>query len=538
MRETNNKSKYFPFWIATFVLILLISFAEGWALWKTNGHFCYPMDDTFIHLAMAKHLLKYGVWGISQGEFSGASSSILYPLFLTGIAKIVGLNIYIPFIINFICGILIVYVLFKILKEYISNNFALSLSLISIILFTPLTNLVILGMEHTFHLLFSLLLVYQANKICTYSSPTKDYGWLILWGFLNVATRYEGMFLVACVCLLLFFEKKWFWSIFLGAISALPIIMYGVFSLKNGGDFLPNTLLLKQENTFLQSEGIKRILKAPYEEGFWISSLLFLNILLIWKELAKEKREKIYIYLFLGAAFIHFLFPHFGSFYRYEAYLIPLGMISLSIYVGKNWDFIIDYLQKLWQKKEAFTAFSIIALFLSFPMLYRSITAHYVAPAAICNIYQQQIQMAEFLHKYYENQVVADNDIGAICYFTDVKNLDLFGLGSKDVFWAKRNKNHFGAFMNQWVKSKKARIALFYEWWFPEEEANMYKDWVKVGEWHLQNNYVCGGEVVSFFAVDSSEVEYLEKSLKAFEKADAENPKFVPNRVLIKDAME
>lgn len=535
MRETNSKRKYFPFFIATFVLLLLVSFTEGWALFKTNGHFCYPMDDSFIHLAIAKHLLKYGVWGISQGEFSGASSSILYPILLASVGKLVGLNIFIPFIINIIGGILIVFVIFKILENQINSNSILILSLICIIFFTPLTNMVVLGMEHTLQILFSLLLFYEAGKISDSTNPNlKIQLRLILWGFLNVATRYEGMFLIVCVCLWLFTQKKWLLGLLLGIISLLPIIMYGVFSLQNGGHFLPNTLLLKQENTFLQVEGIKRILKAPYEEGFWITSLFVLNIMLIWRELAKNKTEKTYIFLFLGATLFHFLFPHFGSFYRYDAYLIPLGMIGLCISVGKNRDFIGLYLKELWTKKIAFSAFAILSIFLSFPLFYRAITAHYVAPSATCNIYQQQVQMANFIHQYYDNEVVADNDIGAICYFTDAKNLDLFGLGSNDVFLAKRNHTFSGEFMNKWVKSKKARIALFYEWWFPEEQKNMYKDWVKVGEWHLQNNYVCGGEIVSFFAVDSSESTLLKKNLKEFEKLGEDNPKLIENTDFIK----
>jgi len=44
----------------------------------TNGAFVYPLDDTFIHMALAKNLAYYGNWGMDRYAFASASSSVLY----------------------------------------------------------------------------------------------------------------------------------------------------------------------------------------------------------------------------------------------------------------------------------------------------------------------------------------------------------------------------------------------------------------------------------------------------------------------------
>lgn len=35
-------------------------------LLKTDNHYIYPLDDTFIHLAMAKNFALHDVWGVTR----------------------------------------------------------------------------------------------------------------------------------------------------------------------------------------------------------------------------------------------------------------------------------------------------------------------------------------------------------------------------------------------------------------------------------------------------------------------------------------
>ena len=46
-----------------------------------TGHFVYPLDDAYIHLALAEQL-AHGQYGTNPGEFSSPSSSLLWPFLL------------------------------------------------------------------------------------------------------------------------------------------------------------------------------------------------------------------------------------------------------------------------------------------------------------------------------------------------------------------------------------------------------------------------------------------------------------------------
>src|SRR5436190_4440247 len=48
-----------------------------WAVAATGEASPYPLDDTFIHLAMARNLAN-GHWGITKHAFSNASTSPVY----------------------------------------------------------------------------------------------------------------------------------------------------------------------------------------------------------------------------------------------------------------------------------------------------------------------------------------------------------------------------------------------------------------------------------------------------------------------------
>ncbi len=48
-----------------------------------SGHIIYPLDDAYIHMAIAKNFSKYGVWGINKEYFTSSSSSLLYTVILS-----------------------------------------------------------------------------------------------------------------------------------------------------------------------------------------------------------------------------------------------------------------------------------------------------------------------------------------------------------------------------------------------------------------------------------------------------------------------
>src|SRR6476620_10286707 len=96
--------------LATFLPILLIEFR---VINFTNRIFVYPIDDTFIHMQVARNVATHGNWGITASEFGSASSSIFYTLLLSLLFAVFSANILIPLIVNCIAGIILLYVLQK-----------------------------------------------------------------------------------------------------------------------------------------------------------------------------------------------------------------------------------------------------------------------------------------------------------------------------------------------------------------------------------------------------------------------------------------
>ena len=73
------------------IFFCLVSGILLWAaLGRTEGQFIYPLDDAYIHLAIADQWAQTGVWGISPGQFASASSSPLFT-FCLGLGARLGL---------------------------------------------------------------------------------------------------------------------------------------------------------------------------------------------------------------------------------------------------------------------------------------------------------------------------------------------------------------------------------------------------------------------------------------------------------------
>jgi hypothetical protein len=122
-----------------------------------------------------------------------------------------------------------------------------------------------------------------------------------------------------------------------------------------------------------------------------------------------------------------------------------------------------------------------------------------ISALATKNIYEQQIQMAQFLKKYKNHANIAANDIGAITYFTEIKLLDLAGLGNYEVLKLIKTGNFNNETAQKLLLDYNVELIIVYEHWFKNIsfENDYYK---KMGEWKIKKNVVCGGDTVSFYS--------------------------------------
>ncbi len=512
--------KYWPllsvmsiYWGTVLVLVLL-------SINRNQAHLIYPLDDTYIHMAMAKNAVLYHVWGVTKYAFTSSTSSPLWTALLAITYLAFGVNEVLPLILNVLFGTFLIIVSYFFLAKYINNTFRTFIILLAAVFVTPLPSLTIAGMEHVLHAFLSLCFAYLSMlTLSTNTKPFQRNSVLLtsLAPFVTMA-RYEGIFLVFVVCVLLLLKKRVFYSAVIGIAALLPVILYGVWSLTHGWYFLPNSVLLKGFIPTFSLNGISKlfVLLTPGKIHILlllISSLLLLLFIYLKKEKQNDGR-KYAILIFVVTLLFHMQFASVGRFFRYEAYLVLLGVIVIGISVNDllpekyKWDF----------NKRRLSSRVMITLFIiviCFPFGYRALKSISITPRATTNIYEQQYQMGTFIKQFYQGKTIVANDIGAITYLADVQLIDIVGLGSLEPLKLNLRNDFTTKQIYDLSHQGGGIIAIVYNQAF-DENGGLPLQWMRIGQWRIPHNVVCAFDMVSLFAVVPSASVDLLKNLKQF----------------------
>ena len=514
----NGIKAYWPFIAAMVVYLVVTVIIIYIAIQRNDGYFVYPLDDTYIHMAIAKNVTLYRIWGITQYGFTSSTSSPLWTALLALVYQLFGISEIVPLVLNLIIGSSIIWSLDFLLRSHIPNPTYRLIILCVMIFATPLPTITFISMEHTLHGLLTLWFIYLAvREIPSSFISTRQYALLMTLSFFLSITRYEGLFAIFVVCVLLLLNKRWKITFLMGIAGIFPVTMYGLWSISNGWFFVPNSLLIKANTSVLHIGG-----SVPYTIRFMIYNfmtaphilvLLILSVGLIFNRASKsEWDEKNYLniaFVFIGL--LQTIFAKTGWLFRYEGYLVTLGLFAISISVKKE-DLLILFKSSSMLKRISYS-FAMVLLVL--PFFQRIFDSLIKTPQASTNIYEQQYQMAKFLKRFYPRDYIAINDIGAISYHTDVHVVDLFGLGSMESARAILLGNYSTEIIRDLAHTKDVKIAIVYENWYPQF-GGLPLEWQKVGEWEVQNNVTLGDSIVAFLAVDPSEKEGLRDNLSEF----------------------
>jgi hypothetical protein len=514
--------QHWPIFAAAAVLSLIVITLLSLSVKQNEGHLVYALDDPYIHMAMAKNMARHGVWGVTRHAFSPASSSILWTLILSLCYFIFGTGETIPLVLNFIFALLVLVLAHRILNQSKLARPYKFLLLLCLVLFTPLPVVIFVGMEHAAQILIDILFAYQAARFLSkqdQEKSTRDARWLLLLSALVPLIRYEGLFLIALVCILLLARGRVLMAFASGAAAAIPIAIFGYISVRHGAFWLPNSVLLKGTNPAsgplaLLGHAFTQLKAAPYL-GFLI--VLAGGLYIARRKAGRElwEREQSLLLIFIFTTLLHVTFSLvLVWFYRYEAYLVALGVLACGLSLRHLFN-----AEMLKERKAAslakFATFVVIASLCIVSLAGRSAVSLRHTPRATTNIYQQQYQMALFLRDYYQGSAAAANDIGAINYFADIECLDLWGLATTEVARAKREGKYDTRLIHALGEQSGAKIAIVYDSWL-DEYGGAPLEWTPVGRWKIPDNIVCRDDTVSFYAVDPTETEHLIQSLRAF----------------------
>jgi len=561
---------------AALIIVLVIS------LGRNEGHFSYALDDAFIHMAIAKNIMRHGVWGVTPYEFASASSSYLWTLLLSFVYLVSGVRDLTPFILNALFGTLLVGAGYYVLKAYRLPPWYLAIVLITAVFAMPLVPLIFSGMEHVLHALLVVLFAGLASRELareTAPPPMRALRWLYLLVPFVVLARFESLALVAAVVMLFLLRRRWRDALIIAALAALVVIVpglismkYAVVSLPNSLDhrrlFLPVSVMAKlqvpliphsaEEMAILFKHGVMQVVSVSY-----LGLALLLGVFIMIGRAVKGARfweeRQLLLILALVAVLFHAVYGRVGWLMRYEAYVVVLsvfallaGAYDLFAVPREEWTRLTvarrRVLAATWGVAVILGVACVLPITLPHPempdyqyrtltekdrqqyreyvyqmygmanLYYRVVIAHRNIAVQTTNIYQQQVQMGRFLHQYYDAESVVANDIGAITYYTKIRLLDLEGLGSMQFLPYRLAAGQFTPeHIRLFADRTNARIAVVYDTWYRNpQKLNVLPNWVAVGQWTIPDNRICGGDTVTFYAVDPTEAPALAANLREF----------------------
>lgn len=522
-RDRETLSTWGPPSLVSAVLLIHAWALHHAALARTGGFAPFPLDDAFIHLALAKHLAFDGVYGISSHTFAAASSSVAWPYLLAGAMRLFGDRAVLPIIINAVFAVACVFAMDRGYRAMTrdDNVLARTALLAAASWMTPLPLLIVLGMEHTAHAFATLGLLLATARHLTHEPRSRDRVVVALWALSVTAFRYEGLFAIAFIAVLLLLCRRRFEALSVAAAGAVPIVGFGLYAMASGQRFLPLSVLLKRhELRFRDASDVTDWLGTDLMQR--LGTEAYLSVLLVacvaatlWGLVRRERVDKAVVPALVALLIVaHVEFAALGWFYRYEAYLVLIGVFfggARLLEIGRD-----AYATAATRPARiAFMALvGALVLACGAPLGKRALSAMRDAPAACQNIFQQQVQSGRFLATYFAKDRVAVNDIGAVAYLGHDRIVDLVGLASLDVATARRMN-----FQNPLSPgdidrlTKDVEVAIVYDEWFA---TGLPRRWMKLGRWQIQDNKVCAFTGVSIYATRPESAPRVTEALADF----------------------
>jgi hypothetical protein len=523
--------RHWPFLAAAALWLAIFGITLARILSIAGGRLIYASDDVYIHMAIAKDLALHGVWGVTPYGFTSCASSILWPILIAATYALFGVNEWSPLLLNLGISIAVLAAVYSGMRSRGRGDGVCAAVLVVLVLCVPFTAISFDGMEHMLQILVFVLFAERLLSVLLRDDHPAFDPWLFVLGCGLTLIRYEGLFLAGAAAVLLAWRRRRGQAAAVIVAACLPVAVMAWISLAHGWYPIPNSVLIKSAPfTDIIPEAPVQILTRPfrYLTGRDYILALVLLTLLSWLVAARDgKHAKSFARLAPGAFFLMIAFVHGALidmewFYRHAAYLIALGVWSLEAAAPPG-----GWALRLPRSAAARAAAGVLIFLLGYPFFGRAEGAVANTPLASRNIYEMQYQMAMFLNRYYPQGPVAANDIGAVSYFNGFPLLDLYGLASMDVARAKLGGTYDTAVIDRLVRESGARVVVVYDYWF-DRYGGLPPGWVKAGEWHFTDCYVCGGDTVSFYAPDPAQADLLRAQLREYESSLPARVTFVP----------
>src|SRR5579872_520927 len=485
---------------------------------RNAGSFSYPLDDTFIHMAIGRTLAEHGVYGVTRHGFTAASSSIAWPLLLAAVDRVAGDHLLTPLLLNAAIGVGLVAYLAGIAGRVAprSSPLARTMWLVLVVAAIPLPTIALLGMEHTAHILACIAVVTLAAEWLAGDSPAPP-GALLATVLGASCLRYESLFLAGVVAAAAVWRRRWRGAALVVAAAALPVALFGAYSVGHGWKAVPNSVLLKGNRIkFVDFSDVGDFLGGDFVTALCAEPHMLAALLggaVVGVAAARSEGptspHALRIGLSVLAGAVHVQFASLNWFFRYEAYAVALLVANAGL-------FVLDKTSRphprTFGRAAAAGAVAAAVLALS-PLARRTIHASQWTPEASANIYDQQVQTARFLKRYFADGPVVVNDIGAVAYFGGEPIVDLGGLASMGAARSKQFQMfHPPAEADVARLTAWAPVAVVYDAWVPHRPPT----WVRMGRWQVPRCRSCAETDVSIYATSPDAVPRVWRALRDY----------------------
>ncbi len=415
--------------------------------WAEGGGWAFPLDDTYIHLAVARTLVESGTWGVNPGEFASASSSPAWTALLAACFALVGPREWVPLALN---GLALVGV-FVVLDGWFGRRWV---PLLAVAAGAALPVVGSLGMEHVLHLLVTLLL---ARRVLDGKGGAATFALALLLPMV----RYEGAFLVGAGAALALWRGRYAVAGTLVSGAALSILGFGAWTAAHGAGFLPNSLVMKGS----LGTGFVTNLAANARDGAGAFALL--GLVAVLSPAAGRHRD--HGLLYVGAAGLHLTLASVGWYYRYEAWLLAWGVAWLAL-----------ALPELRARRLATVGALVVAALLAA----RTFDAVRYFGGRCVYIHDAKVVLARGLARAAPGTVVALHDIGAMAFYGGAEVVDVAGLGTDTVAHLAASRRFTGPAIGALVAGRGAQVALATRSWMEADRPPGWEPVVQL-EWGL-----------------------------------------------------
>ena len=531
--------QYWPCLAAILLLWSTVAAVLILSLRMNQGRLVYTLDDSYILMAMARNFALHGVWGMTPFQFAATSSAPLWTFLVACLYWLFGVHTSTPLILNLLFATLLVLAVRWILLSLAPSLPGLYVFgvLICILFFSPVPNLIFIGLEHTLHTLVTLLFVFRAGRLLADKAPPSRPSILALiaLGVATGAARYEGLFAVAVVAGLLFLQRRVWLSAALVGWSLLPAFIMGAVSVWHGWFWLPNSVMLKGNIPLGETNAVASFLAHAAANTVYtgmrvvrLEAVALLLMLWLYSQSGRGDREanareqrshSVQIWMlgiFAATGTLHIMLARMGWFYRYEAYLVALGLTAVAVPL---WEFAGSIRRRRHLSLGDGAGLAAVALLIVSVNLFWRVgyDALRLTPLAMHDTFRWHYQMGLFVRKYYQGSALVVNDIGAVNFMADIHLTDPHGLADREIAHAMlRGRGELSSqFLDQLARSRGATVALVDDNWL-QFYGGVPRTWLFAGVWRFQNRVVLAPPGLSFYALNENAKSRLMENLSEF----------------------